>query len=195
MKHHPCRLVTSQAELTLQRSARAYQWSSGRQPRTKPSEGVLCCEGLFLPSAIPGADNERTASVPALSIREHSRSCTVDTRNRPATGRQPDTLGMPPRWRTVPGIRASSSGMLDAARPYTTPWGLLKQPDKQKTSRRLPVQVPFEAGRLYRFAVLSKRTLQTRPAQLDFLQAPFRSRCNKLRWEGPNGNRARPSPM
>ena len=111
---------------------RAYQWSSGRQPRTKPSEGVLCCEGLFLPSAIPGADNEHTASVPALSIREHSRSCTVDTRNRPATGWQPDTLGKPPRWRTVTGIRASSSGMLDAARPYTTPCGLLKQPDKQK---------------------------------------------------------------
>ena len=111
---------------------RAYQWSSGRQPRTKPSEGVLCCEGLFLPSAIPGADNEHTASVPALSIREHSRSCTVDTRNRPATGRQPDTLGMPPRWPAVTGIRASSSGMLDAARPYTTPCGLLKQPDKQK---------------------------------------------------------------
>jgi hypothetical protein len=125
---------------------RAYQWSSGRQPRTKPSEGVLCCEGLFLPSAIPGADNEHTASVPALSIREHSRSCTVDTRNRPATGWQPDTLGKPPRWRTVTGIRASSSGMLDAARPYTTPCGLLKQPDKQKTPSSKTDVCLFEVG-------------------------------------------------
>jgi hypothetical protein len=35
----------------------------------------------------------------------------------------------------VTGIRAGSSEMLDAARPYTTPCGLLKQPDKQKTCR------------------------------------------------------------
>ena len=56
--------------------------------------------------------------------------------------------GTPLRWRTVTGIRAGSSEMLDAARTYTTPCGLLKQPDKQEmpnwswqidpTSRGLP---------------------------------------------------------
>ena len=37
--------------------------------------------------------------------------------------------------RTVTGIRADSSEMLGVARLYTTPWGLLKQPDKQYTPR------------------------------------------------------------
>src|ERR1019366_669047 len=58
-------------------------------------------------------------------------SRTADTQNRPANGRQSDMPGTPLRWRTVSGIRAGSSEMLDAARPNTTPCGLLKQPDKQ----------------------------------------------------------------
>src|ERR1019366_7217425 len=57
---------------------------------------------------------------------------TADTQNRPANGRQSDIPGTPLGWRTVSGIRAGSSEMLDAARPNTTPCGLLKQPDKQK---------------------------------------------------------------
>ena len=113
---------------------RAYRWSSGTQPRTKPSVGALCCEALCPPSAIPGADSEHTADVPAQSIREHSGSRTADTQNRPANGRQTDTLDTPLQWRTVTGIRAGSSEMLGAARTYTIPWGLLKQPDKQKIS-------------------------------------------------------------
>ena len=35
-------------------------------------------------------------------------------------------------WTAMTGIRAGSSEMLGAPRPYTTPCGLLKQPDKQK---------------------------------------------------------------
>jgi len=115
---------------------RAYRWSSDRRPRTRPSVGALCCGGLCPPSAIPDADSEHTASVPAQLIREHSGSRTADTQNRPANGRRPDRPGTPLRWRTVTGIRAGSSEMLGAARHYATSCGLLKQPAKQKTSRR-----------------------------------------------------------
>jgi hypothetical protein len=111
---------------------RAYRWSSGTQPKTKLSEGASYCEGPSLPSPISDADSEHIASVPAQSVREHSGSRTADTQNRPANGRQSDIPGTPLPWRTVSGIRASSSEMLDAARPNTTPCGLLKQPDKQK---------------------------------------------------------------
>jgi hypothetical protein len=101
-------------------------------PRTKPSEGASSCEGPSLPSAIPDADSEHTASVPVQPIRVHSGCRTVDTQNRPANGRQPGTPGTQLRWQTVTGTRSGSSEMLGVPRPYTTPCGLLKQPDKQK---------------------------------------------------------------
>jgi len=100
-------------------------------PRTKPSEGASSCEGPSLPSAIPDADSEHTASVPVQPIRVHSGCRTVDTQNRPANGRQPGTPGTQLRWQTVTGTRSGSSEMLGVPRPYTTPCGLLKQPDKQ----------------------------------------------------------------
>jgi len=103
-------------------------------PRTKPSEGASSCEGPSLPSAIPDADSEHTASVPVQPIRVHSGCRTVDTQNRPANGRQPGTPGTPLRWQTVTGTRSGSSEMLGVPRHYTTPCGLLKQPDKQKAS-------------------------------------------------------------
>ena len=141
---------------------RAYRWSSGTPPRTKLSAGALCCEGLCPPSAIPGADSERTASVPARSIREHSGSRTVDTQNRRANGRQPDKLGTPLRWRTVTGIRAGSSEMLGEARPYATSCGLLKQPDKQKTPSHIDDGVVFLSRSLPPKGLIARTEIRVR---------------------------------
>ena len=128
---------------------RAYRWSSSTQPRTNPSVGASCCEEPSPPSAIPGTDSQHTASASAQSIRGHCGSRTAGTQNRPANGSQTGTPGTPLRWRTVTGIRADSSEMLGAARLYTTPWGLLKQPDKQKTPRTLTYpQNSFASRRL-----------------------------------------------
>jgi hypothetical protein len=128
----PSRNIPNRADAAKEAPrCRAYR-SSGTQPRTKPSEGASSCEGPSLPSAIPDADSEHTASVPVQPIRVHSGCRTVDTQNRPANGRQPGTSGTQLQWRTVTGTRAGSSEMLGVPRPYTTPCGLLKQPDKQK---------------------------------------------------------------
>ena len=133
----PSRNIPNRADAAKEAPrCRAYRWSSGMPPRTKPSEGASSCEGPSLPSAIPDADSEHTASVPVQPIRVHSGCRTVDTQNRPANGRQPGTPGTQLRWQTVTGTRSGSSEMLGVPRPYTTPCGLLKQPDKQKAARR-----------------------------------------------------------
>lgn len=54
----------------------------------------------------------------------------------PASGIQPDISGKPLRWRKSTGIRAPFLETQGAARPHTTPWGLLKQPDKHELTRR-----------------------------------------------------------
>jgi hypothetical protein len=55
-----------------------------------------------------------------------------DIRSRPASGRQPDTVGKPSRWQTSIGTPARSLETPGEALAYTTGCGLLKQPDKQK---------------------------------------------------------------
>ena len=110
----------------------AYRWSSGRQPRTMPSAEFSCSGRSFPPSAKPGADNQYTASVSVSSTHKHSCFRIVDKRSRPASGMRPDTLGTPLQWRTATGIHTGFSETLGAAPHYTTPCGLLKQPDKQK---------------------------------------------------------------
>jgi len=128
----PSRNIPDRADAVKEApKCRAYRWSSSTQPRTNSSVGASCCEGLSPPSAIPGADSERTASVSAQSIREHFGSRTADIQNRPANGRQPSTTGTPLRWRTATEIRASSSEMPVEPRRYTTACAVLKQPDKQ----------------------------------------------------------------
>jgi len=132
----PSRNIPDRADAVKEApKCRAYRWSSSTQPRTNSSVGASCCEGLSPPSAIPGADSERTASVSAQSIREHFGSRTADIQNRPANGRQPSTTGTPLRWRTATEIRASSSEMPVEPRRYTTACAVLKQPDKQKPAR------------------------------------------------------------
>src|SRR5882724_12337027 len=57
------------------------------------------------------------------------------TRSRPASGRRPNIAGNRLRWRTPTGIRAKFSETTGEAPTYTTAWGRLKQPDKQKLAR------------------------------------------------------------
>src|SRR5258708_32059841 len=58
------------------------------------------------------------------------------TRSRPASGRRPNIAGNRLRWRAPTGIRAKFSETTGEAPTYTTAWGRLKQPDKQKLAKR-----------------------------------------------------------
>src|SRR6516162_704950 len=65
-------------------------------------------------------------------MHRRAGSHSADTRSRPASGRRPNTVGKPLRWRTSTGIRAKFSETTGEAPTYTTSCGRLKQPDKQK---------------------------------------------------------------
>jgi len=137
MKHHPCRLVTSQTELTLQkkrRDAALYRWfikvcrpEPNRQRELRLVKDRPCRQRYLTPTAAhcqrPSPANSRCTPV-----------AHCDTQNRPANGRQPGTPGTQLRWQTVTGTRSGSSEMLGVPRP-TLPLRLLKQPDKQKQAR------------------------------------------------------------
>src|SRR5712672_3035155 len=68
----------------------AYRWSSDKQPRTRPSGGSCCYEGLSAPSPKLGADSRCIASVSVSPIHKRfwlpHRGHTNPI--RPATGGQ-----------------------------------------------------------------------------------------------------------
>src|SRR6266404_7556358 len=110
----------------------AYRWSSDKQPRTRPSGGSWCYEGLSAPSPKLGAGSRCIASVSVSPIHTPSGCRIEDTQTHPATGRRPGIFDKPLRWRTATEIRARFSETSGEAPHYTSPWGLLKQPDKQE---------------------------------------------------------------
>src|SRR6478672_10148253 len=110
--------------------SRVYRWSSGRQPKTRPSAASLCYEGWSVRSPKFGAGNRHIASASASPIHKHSGSRIEDTQNHPASGGRPSTFDKPLRWRTATEIRARSWETSGEPPDYTTPWGPLKQPDK-----------------------------------------------------------------
>src|SRR5260370_23676734 len=112
--------------------SRAYRWSSSRQPKTRPSAASLCYGGWSARSPKFGAGNRHIASVSVSPIHKHSGFRIEDTQNHPASGRRPNIFDKPLRWRTVTEIRARFSETSGEPPHYTSPWGLLKQPDKQE---------------------------------------------------------------
>src|SRR5580700_5904197 len=93
----------------------AYQWSSDKQPRTRPSGGSWCYEGWSAPSPKLGADSRCIASVPVSAIHKHFGCRIEDTQTHPATGKRPDIFDKPLRWRTATEIRAGFSETSDEA--------------------------------------------------------------------------------
>src|SRR5207302_1312004 len=67
----------------------AYRWSSDKQPRTRPSGGSWCYEGLSAPSPKLGADSRCIASVSVSPIHKHF-GCASRTHKpiRPPAGGQ-----------------------------------------------------------------------------------------------------------
>src|SRR5260221_1499161 len=114
--------------------SRVYRWSSGRQPKTRPSAASLCYEKWAARSPKLAADNRHIASGSVSPIHKHSGSRIEDTQNHPASGWRPSTFDKPLRWRTATEIRARFWETSGEPPDYTTPWGLLKQPDKHETT-------------------------------------------------------------
>src|SRR5260370_30802536 len=114
--------------------SRVYRWSSGRQPKTKPSAASLCYEKWSVRSPKSAADNRHIASGSVSPIHKHSGSRIEDTQNHPASGWRPSTFDKPLRWRTATEIRARFWETSGEPPDYTTPWGLLKQPDKHEVT-------------------------------------------------------------
>src|SRR5882762_10353858 len=116
--------------------SRVYRWSSGRQPKTRPSAASLCYEKWSVRSPKFAADNRHIASGSVSPIHKHSGSRIEDTQNHPASGWRPSTFDKPLRWRSATEIRARFWETSGEPPDYTTPWGLLKQPDKHEISSR-----------------------------------------------------------
>src|SRR5882762_2675460 len=112
--------------------SRVYRWSSGRQPKTRPSAASLCYEKWSVRSPKFAADNRHIASGSVSPIHKHSGSRIEDTQNHPASGWRPSTFDKPLRWRSATEIRARFWETSGEPPDYTTPWGLLKQPDKHE---------------------------------------------------------------
>ena len=111
---------------------RVYRWSSGRQPKTRPSAASLCYEKWSVRSPKFAADNRHIASGSVSPIHKHSGSRIEDTQNHPASGWRPSTFDKPLRCRSATEIRARFWETSGEPPDYTTPWGLLKQPDKHE---------------------------------------------------------------
>ena len=65
---------------------------------------------------------------------DHEGGRIADTGSPPANGRRPSTAGRLPHWQTEAETGGASWERVAAALPYTTASGLLKQPDKHKTT-------------------------------------------------------------
>src|SRR5258705_4527148 len=63
----------------------AYRWSSDKQPRTRPSGGSWCYEGLSAPSPKLGADSRCIASVSVSPIHKRFGCRIEDTQTHPAS--------------------------------------------------------------------------------------------------------------
>src|SRR5258705_5525760 len=116
--------------------SRVYRWSSGRQPKTRPSAASLCYEKWSVRSPKFAADNRHIASGSVSPIHKRSGSRIEDTQNHPASGWRPSTFDKPLRWRSATEIRARFWETSGEPPDYTTPWGLLKQPDKHESASR-----------------------------------------------------------
>src|SRR6266403_4011572 len=116
--------------------SRVYRWSSDRQPKTRPSAASLCYEKWSVRSPKFAADNRHIASGSVSPIHKHSGSRIEDTQNHPASGWRPSTFDKPLRWRSATEIRARFWETSGEPPDYTTPWGLLKQPDKHEITSR-----------------------------------------------------------
>src|SRR6267154_2050674 len=132
--------------------SRVYRWSSGRQPKTRPSAASLCYEKWSVRSPKFAADNRHIASGSVSPIHKHSGSRIEDTQNHPASGWRPSTFDKPLRCRSATEIRARFWETSGEPPDYTTPWGLLKQPDKHEMARMFKigdhVGCNSEAGRV-----------------------------------------------
>ena len=116
---------------------RAYRWSSSRPPKTRPSAASLCYEGLSAQSPKFGAGNRHIANGSVSAIHKPHGLRIEDIQNHPASGRRPSIFDKPLRWRTATEIRAKFLETSGESPHYTTPWGLLKQPDKQELTRSI----------------------------------------------------------
>ena len=117
---------------------RVHRWSSSRQPKTRPSAASSFYEGLSARSPKFGAGNRHIASDSVSAIHKRHGFRIEDIQNHPASGRPPSIFDKPLRWRTATEIRAKFLETSGESPHYTTPWGLLKQPDKlQPASRRV----------------------------------------------------------
>jgi hypothetical protein len=115
---------------------RVYRWSSSRQPKTRSSAASLCYEGLSARSPKFGAGNRHIANGSVSAVHKPHGFRIEDIQNHPASGRRPSIFDKPLRWRTATKIRAKFLETSGESPHYTTPWGLLKQPDKQELANQ-----------------------------------------------------------
>jgi hypothetical protein len=88
-------------------------------------------------SGKPDADTKNIASVSDWPMDRLAHFHTGGKGNHRATGRPPDTAGSTPRQQTQLETAGELKETAGVASPHTTASGLLKQPDKHKTFRRI----------------------------------------------------------
>ena len=81
----------------------------------------------------PGAGIWRTGGAFGSPIHTLFRARTADKQSHPANGTPPDTSGKLPLWRSRSETDEASWETAVEPPLYTAHWGLLKQPDNQKS--------------------------------------------------------------
>jgi hypothetical protein len=105
-------------------------------PRTRLSAGLLSGARSFRPLPKLGSGNWYTAKAVASPVHRPACARSEGTQTRLAICTWLNTLGKLPPSRTGSGTPAGFSGTTAGARPYTTCWGVLSQPDKQEPASR-----------------------------------------------------------
>src|SRR5258708_10279391 len=88
--------------------SRVYRWSSGRQPKTRPSAASLGYEKWSVRSPKFAADNRHIASGSVSLIHKHSSSLIKGTQYHPASGWLQSTFDNHPLGRRATDIHISS---------------------------------------------------------------------------------------
>src|SRR5271157_925146 len=120
------------------RTRRAGQWSSDMPPRTSRSEESSSDGGWSQMSTRPGSDTCSTDGAVGSPTHRLSYARIADTCTHPATDKLPDIAGRLPPWQSRTETGGAFWGMTVGARLHTTYWGLLKQPDNQKSTSNAP---------------------------------------------------------
>jgi hypothetical protein len=124
------------ASVRARQTRRACRWSSDRRPETNGSTEFWCHEEPSRQLARRDDGSRYTAAVVDSIIRTLADVHIGHKRSRRASDRPPGTLGRLLRWRSRFETAVVSSEMPVLTPLHAIHWGMLSQPDKQKSTSR-----------------------------------------------------------